>query len=403
MTTDQKLHITSTVPILREHGVLLTKHFYQRMFRHNPELKNLFNMGNQKSDKQQTALALAVLAYAENIANPSVLAPVVDRIGHKHVSLDIRPEHYITVGRHLIAAIGEVLGEGATPEIIDAWTAAYRQLADLMSGHEADIYTNKTKMDHGWTGWRPFTVNTKRPESEEISSFYLYPTDGGKVPKHEPGQYISLRTFIPQLNLQQSRQYSISNAPGNDYYRISVKRELGKEIDANGMISNHLHDQIDEGAIVELTAPSGNFKIPESINAPVVLMSGGVGLTPLLSMLISLVERNHSHPIYWLHGCRGKNVHAFKSEVDEICKSNPNVRQHIFYNETNEQQHASGILRGYLDIKTVPDFELNSAAQYFICGPSVFINKQFEDLVSAGINKSNIFFEEFGPQVLSLN
>ncbi len=92
MTSEQKQLISATVPVLKENGVMLTKHFYARMFSHNPELKNLFNMGNQQSGKQQTALAMAVLAYAENIANPGVLMPVVDRIGHKHVSLDIRPE-----------------------------------------------------------------------------------------------------------------------------------------------------------------------------------------------------------------------------------------------------------------------------------------------------------------------
>ncbi|WP_449440586.1 globin domain-containing protein [Pedobacter steynii] len=155
MTSEQKQWISATVPVLKENGILLTKYFYNRMFTHNPELKNLFNMGNQQSGKQQTALAMAVLAYAENIANPGVLMPVVDRIGHKHVSLDIRPEQYQIVGRHLIASIQEVLGDAATPEIVDAWTAAYQQLANLMSGHEAKLYEQKTVQPHGWTGWRP--------------------------------------------------------------------------------------------------------------------------------------------------------------------------------------------------------------------------------------------------------
>src|SRR5690606_13975695 len=124
MTTEQKQLISGTVPILREHGVALTSHFYQRMFTHNPELKHIFNMGNQKNNKQQQALAMAVLAYAEHIENPSVLLPVVDRIGHKHTSLDIRPKHYAIVGRHLIASIAEVLGHAATPELLEAWTQA---------------------------------------------------------------------------------------------------------------------------------------------------------------------------------------------------------------------------------------------------------------------------------------
>src|SRR5690606_14936939 len=151
MTTEQKQLVKATVPVLKEHGVLLTTHFYKRMFEHNPELKHIFNMGNQQNSKQQTALAVAVLAYAEHIENPSVLLPVVNTIGHKHASLDIRPEHYAIVGEPLIASIGEVLGDAATPELLEAWTLAYGQLADLMSGHEKKIYQQRTQTKGGWS------------------------------------------------------------------------------------------------------------------------------------------------------------------------------------------------------------------------------------------------------------
>ena len=403
MTTDQKALITATVPILRESGVLLTKHFYKRMFIHHPELKNMFNMGNQQSDKQQTALAMAVLAYAENIANPTVLLPVVDRIGHKHVSLDIRPEHYIIVGRHLIASIQEVLGEAATPDIIDAWTVAYNQLASLMSGHEANLYQQKTILEHGWTGWRPFQVRKKLVESDEITSFHLYPADGGQVARHLPGQYISIRTFLPQLNLNQSRQYSISSVPDCDYYRISVKRELGKNIDTNGMISNQLHDVINVNDIIDITAPSGNFTLSDNLDAPVTLISGGVGLTPLLSMLQTLVAKNHKHSITWLHGCRNEKVHAFKGLVEDIAALHPDLNLHVFYNEATAANQETGILAGFVDIASVPQLNLDPSGHYYVCGPSVFITKQYNDLAAAGISKDRIYFEEFGPQVLSLN
>lgn len=403
MTTDQKALITATVPVLRENGVLLTKYFYNRMFTHHSELKNLFNMGNQKSDKQQTALALAVLAYAENIANPMVLLPVVDRIGHKHVSLDIRPEHYIIVGKHLIASIQEVLGEAATPAIVDAWTAAYQQLAALMSGHEAGIYQQKTITEYGWTGWRPFVVKQKIAESAEITSFYLYPSDGGKVASHQPGQFISLRTFLPELKLNQARQYSISSAPNNEYYRISVKRELGKEIDTNGMISNRLHDHVHEGDVLEITAPSGNFVLADGLDAPVTLISGGVGLTPLLSMLQSLISNDHQHPVTWLHGCRNEGVHAFKHYVEAMASGFPNLAHYTFYNEPTEENKQAGIYAGFLDIAGIPEFNADPNAHYFVCGPAVFIQKQYRDLLAAGVDKDRIYFEEFGPQVLSLN
>src|SRR3954463_16738152 len=120
MTNEQKSLVKATVPILKEHGVALTTYFYNRMLSQNPELKNVFNSANQRTNAQPTALALAVLAYAENIDDPSALKSAVYKIANKHVSLDIRPEHYAIVGKHLVASIGEVLGDAATPQLIDA-------------------------------------------------------------------------------------------------------------------------------------------------------------------------------------------------------------------------------------------------------------------------------------------
>jgi len=402
MTEDQKAVITATVPLLRANGVLLTKHFYKRMFSHHPELKNLFNMGNQQQGKQQTALAMAVLAYAEHIADPSVLLPVVDRIGHKHVSLDIRPEQYQIVGKHLIASIAEVLGEAASVAILDAWTAAYGQLAALMSGHEAMLYRKQVEND-GWSGWRPFRVLRKVDESTEITSFYLAPADGGKVVRHLPGQFVSLRVFLGELQLNQARQYSLSSRPDGSYYRISVKREIGIDLNTNGMISNHLHDRVSVGDIVELTAPSGTFTLPENIDGPVTFLSGGVGLTPLISMLEELLEKGSGYPVTWLHGCRGERVHAFKGQLDQFEKAYDHFSQEVFYNQTTRANRVLGIREGFLDIAYSSAFSVHPQGQYFICGPTVFIQKQFQDLVGAGVKKENIHFEEFGPQTLSLN
>ncbi|PYF70615.1 NO-inducible flavohemoprotein [Pedobacter nutrimenti] len=403
MNLEQKQLISATVPILRENGVLLTKHFYSRMFTHNPELKNMFNMGNQESGKQQTALALAVLAYAENIATPGVLMPVVDRIGHKHVSLDIRPEHYAIVGRHLIASIQEVLGAAATDDIIDAWVVAYQQLAALMSGHEMKLYQEKAEKLNGWTGWRPFFVGKKVVESEEIVSFYLHPADVGKVMPHIPGQYISIKVFLPELSLYQSRQYSVSSTPTHDYYRISVKKEKGVALDTDGKISNYLHDFINEGDKVDLTAPAGNFTLAEDLNAPIVLISGGVGLTPMMSMLQNLVEKDYNHPITWLHGCRNRNVHAFKAELDEITKENQHVSQHVFYDLPTAADKQEGIMEGFLDINKIASLPQFPGTRYYVCGPSAFIQKQYKDLLAKGIDKESILFEEFGPALLQLN
>jgi nitric oxide dioxygenase len=401
MTTDQKQLVKATVPVLREHGVLLTTHFYDRMFRHNPELRHVFNMGNQQNKKQQTALAMAVLAYAEHIENPSVLMPVIDSIGHKHTSLSIRAEHYAIVGEHLLASIAEVLGEAATPELLDAWTIAYQQLAALMSGHEQGLYRQQTAKQGGWTGWRPFAVKQKIKESAEITSFYLYPTDGGPVVDFTPGQYISLRLFLPQLNLLQPRQYSISCAPNGQYYRISVKRESGSR-HPDGLISNRLHDHVQEGDVVDISAPSGTFVLGETTAKPKVFISGGVGQTPLMAMLERLVQQGNAAlpSITWIHGCRSEAVHAFKNRVSEIAGENDNIRQHIFYDDPAIQDAQ---YKGWVELSEIKEDVLRNDAEYYICGPAPFISKHYQYLIGNGIPRTAIHFEEFGPASLQLN
>lgn len=401
MTNEQKQLVKDTVPILREHGVLLTTYFYNRMFEYNPELKNVFNMGNQQNSKQQTALAMVVLAYAEHIDDPSVLFPVVNNIGHKHTSLDIRPEHYTIVGNHLIASIQEVLGEAASPELVDAWTIAYNELALLMSGHEQDLYKKHTQQKGGWTGWRPFVVKQKIVESLEITSFYLYPADKGSIENHLPGQYISLRLFLPELQLLQPRQYSISSAPNREYYRISVKRETGSQ-HPDGLISNRLHDYIEPGDIVDLSAPAGTFVLNTTRNAPKVFISGGVGQTPLMSMFENLTTNtNINVPITWVHGCRSEEVHAFKDKIAEITAVNSNINQHIFYEQVKKVQKDK--YEGWVDLEKLKDSILDSEAEYYICGPAPFIKKHYNFLIENGVKKSLIYFEEFGPASLQLN
>ena len=132
--------VKSTAPILQEHGETLTKHFYKRMFKHNPEVAPFFNHSNQAEGTQQRALAGAIAAYAANIDNLEVLGGAVELIAQKHASLQIKPEHYPIVGENLLASIKEVLGDGATDEVIDAWGKAYGFLADIMIGREKQIY-----------------------------------------------------------------------------------------------------------------------------------------------------------------------------------------------------------------------------------------------------------------------
>ncbi|QII85750.1 NO-inducible flavohemoprotein [Bordetella hinzii] len=393
--------VKSTAPVLKTHGEALTRHFYARMFQGNPELKQVFNQGHQQSGQQQQALAMAVAAYAEHIDDPSVLGPVLERIAHKHVSLGIRPEHYAIVGKHLLASIREVLGEAATDALINAWAAAYGQLADVLVGLESQLYAASASKQGGWTGWRGFKVVGKVPESAEITSFYLRPADGGALPDFRPGQYLSVRLYIPELGLMQPRQYSLSDAPGKDSLRISVKRELAGTGPA-GRVSNRLHDHVQEGDVLDVAPPQGDFVLDTEGETPVVMISGGVGITPMMSMLNALLQRQEAggppRQLRFVHACRAASAHAMRDAVAEAARRYPNVRRHVFYEHVGEgdRQGVDYDHAGRIDWQRIADDVVLPEADYYLCGPLPFMRAQHQALSALGVPARRIHAEAFG-------
>jgi Hemoglobin-like flavoprotein len=184
--------VKATVPALERHGPAITEVMYRRLFR-NGHIAALFNHANQQSGIQRLALAQAVLAYARNVDNLPALGAAVERIAQKHVGYAILPEHYPFVAEALLGAIGEVLGEAATPEILQAWGEAFWFLADLLIDREAAIRDGIIAQPGGWTDWRRFVIADRQVEAEGIASFLLRPQDGGPVVPHRPGQYLTLR------------------------------------------------------------------------------------------------------------------------------------------------------------------------------------------------------------------
>lgn len=394
MNESQKALVKATVPILREQGIALTAHFYQRMLNGNPELKNIFNQAHQQSGRQQKALAGTVLAYAENIDNPTVLLPVVKRIAHKHTSLGIRAEQYAIVGKHLLASIKEILAQRATEELIGAWNAAYQQLVALFVGIESDLYQSTIESRQGWSGWRPFKIIRKQVESTEISSFYLSPCDDGPLPIFHPGQYISVRIFITESGLYQPRQYSLSQAPGEKTLRISVKREAGNGTSPQGVISNLLHTQYHEGDVVEVSSPYGDFFLNETSERPVVLLSGGVGITPMLSMSEYLYQQSTHRRVYFIHSSRNRAVHAFKGRTDQLASQGMSV--YYYYSQekpiSSQDLNVSG---GYIELSQVLPEDYRQC-DYYVCGPIGFMHRYLGELNALGIEAEQIHAELFG-------
>ncbi|MCY8164891.1 globin domain-containing protein, partial [Bacillus inaquosorum] len=240
--------IKNTVPVLQQYGEAITGRFYDLMFQDHPELLNIFNQTNQKKKTQRTALANAVIAAAANIDQLGNIIPVVKQIGHKHRSIGIKAEHYPIVGKYLLIAIKDVLGDAATPDIMEAWEKAYGVIADAFIGIEKEMYEEAEQQAGGWKEYKPFVIAKKEQESKEITSLYLKPEDGKPLPEFQAGQYISIKVRIPDSEYTHIRQYSLSDMPGKDYYRISVKKD--------GAVSSYLHDGLHEGDSIEISAPA---------------------------------------------------------------------------------------------------------------------------------------------------
>lgn len=395
--------IKATVPVLADHGGAIIVRFYQNMLDEYPELKNVFNMAHQQKGQQQEALARAVYAYAANIDDPLSLDALLQGIAHKHVSLGIQPDQYAIVGKHLLGAIKEVLGAAATEDIMYAWEQAYGQLADVLVGMERELYQASASTPGGWNGWREFVVREKNPESEEITSFVLEPEDGQPVANFEPGQYISVVVQVPALGVEQIRQYSLSDVPNGRTYRISVKRESGNEDQPPGYVSNLLHDHVQIGDRIRLAAPYGNFFIDVNATTPVVLISGGVGLTPMISMLKRVLQSPDQRHLVFVHGARNGRVQAMKSKLRQAADEHDNFHLIMFYNEplASDQIGQDFDFEGFVDVKRIADQILLEDADYYICGPVPFMRMQHDALMNLGVGEARIHYEVFGPDLFA--
>ncbi|OWY40635.1 nitric oxide dioxygenase [Xenophilus sp. AP218F] len=390
--------VRSTAPVLQQHGETLTRHFYQRMFQHNPELKAVFNQGHQAAGQQQQALAMAVAAYAQHIDDPSPLLPVLERVAHKHASLGIRAEHYAIVGKHLLASIREVLGDAASDALLEAWAAAYGQLADILIRMENGLYQQAVGRNGGWSGWRSFVVARKVPESEEICSFYLQPADGGPLPDYQPGQYLTVRAWLPHLGLTQPRQYSLSAAPGGDSLRISVKREAGDATRPAGAMSNYLHDALEAGDPIDVAPPMGEFTLRRERTGPVALISAGVGITPMMAISEQLLRENADRDIRFLHACRHGGAHAFRDSVAGFADRHPRFASRIHYEHprADDQQGLHYHRAGRIGPDDLREFACRPDADYYLCGPLPFMRQQAAALREMGVDDARIHAEAFG-------
>ncbi|OUS28210.1 nitric oxide dioxygenase [Gammaproteobacteria bacterium 45_16_T64] len=382
--------VKSTVPLLQEHGGAITKYFYQTLFEQNPELKNVFNQVNQQRGEQPRALADAVLAYANNIDNLAVILPAVARIANKHASLGIQPEQYPIVGANLLAAIQKVLDLPLGHPALVAWGEAYGVLADVFIDAEEFIYKTNEATAGGWRGFREFVISDIVEETPEVKSFYLIPADGAAIPAYKAGQYVGLKANPEASEFDEIRQYSLSGNGGEAHLRITTKSET------HGLVSNHLH-QSDVGTTVFLQAPTGVFTLNTDANKH-LFIAGGVGITPMISMLYEALRQGVSPAdIMFVQCARNEQQQIFKEELQR-CHKNSSFAYKTVVDEGLEADHQGylnqEVLTAWLAENNMP---ISDDTHVYFCGPQGFMAALNSHCKAIGFNEANIHYETFGP------
>ena len=394
MATAQTIAIVkATVPVLEEHGTAITTVFYQNMFNEHPDLLDIFNETNQKLGRQQTALATTVLAAAKHLEHLAVLLPQVTQISHKHRALQILPEHYPIVGKHLLGAIKQVLGEAANDDIMNAWTEAYDEIASVFIQVEHGMYAEAM-----WQGFAPFKVVKKVAVATDIAAFTAVPVSDNEDSNQAidlsaltltAGQYITVKTNPKDSDHLALRHYSLCSASTDNGIEFAVRRDNRDE--HRGLVSNYLHDDLKVGDTVLLSAPAGDFALNKELmmqdEIPLVLMSAGVGVTPILAMLEAQVAANPQRPIVWVYACQNKDHHAFDAQVEQLLQSAMNVKKHIFYFEDGQLLDAAWL-------ETLP-----KPADVYVCGSMPFMESMMDGLVALDHGVDSVHYEPFGPKM----
>lgn len=390
-------YIDASVPVLREHGLAITSVFYKNMFDAYPNLKNMFNMGNQANGSQQQSLASAVFAYAANIDNAAALGPVIKRIAHKHAAVGLTADHYPIVGEHLIGAIKQILGEASSQELLDAWGEAYWLLAHQLIEAEKELYA---QANTSAGEMMDLIVFKEQQETDQITSYCLQ-KNGGSPGKFTPGQYISVEAVFNEANTRQLRQYSLSDSTEAPWWRISVKREDNSD-KPQGQVSNWIHKNIKLGSSIKVSKPFGDFALNVESTKPIALLSAGVGVTPMLSILNTLRDIAPDRKVLFAHATKNRSSHADLGSVVEANARMPNLSTHIFYEsitQTEELMDGFDVKQGLMNINGIWEEHIQDADIY-LCGPIGFMQAMRESLLNKGIKAERIHREVFGPDML---
>lgn len=364
--------------------------FYKKMFAAHPELlRDLFNRGNQADGSQRQALAGSIAAFATALVEHPDVRPdaMLARIAHKHASLGITRDQYTIVHTHLFEAIVDVLGEAVTPDVARAWDEVYWLMANALIAIEERLYAEAGAVD-GST-WRTWEIVERVQETADVATFRLSPCAGDEVPGFRPGQYVSVQVELPD-GARQIRQYSLSAAPA-ETLSITVKRVHGVP---EGEVSNHLHAHGHVGSRLTLSAPYGDVP-PVDDAAPLLLISAGIGCTPIVAMLDHLVRVDHAGPVTVLHADRSPAEHALRARHTRLADELAPGAVHFWY-ESAGAEDVPATRRGRMELT---DITIPTGARAYLCGPLPFMRGVRARLIELGVRPADIHYEVFGPDL----
>ncbi|GGP93772.1 globin domain-containing protein [Streptomyces roseolilacinus] len=383
--------IRATLPVVGAAIGEITELFYAKLFTDRPELlRDLFNRGNQANGDQRKALAGSIAAFAGLLLEHPGTRPdaMLSRIAHKHASLGVTSEQYELVHRHLFAAIADVLGDAVTEEVAAAWDEVYWLMANALIAVETRL-RQEAGTAEGAT-WRPMEVVERREETADAVSLVLRPADGTPAGAFRPGQYVGVRVELPD-GARQIRQYSLSSAPGDARWRITVKRVRGGA-GPEGEVSSWLHGHVRAGDVLGVSAPFGDLVLPDG-DGPLLLASAGIGCTPMLSMLHHLAAAGADRPVTVVHADRTPADHAHREEHRRLVRALPGARLHLWYEEPGEDAEAS---RGLADVAAL---DLPEGLTAYLCGPLPFLRAVRGGLLRRGVPARAVHYEVFGPDL----
>ncbi len=309
----------------------------------------------------------------------------------------------ILVTSYAIASVYKKISERRFVENIAAAETKY--LKKLSEESAARTRNNYDRVKDSWNGWRKFRIESIKSETDQVKSFYFKPHDNRHLPPFLPGQHLTIQVLVPGQEKPLIRCYSLSSAPSRDFYRISVKREVLQNKSGQqsfGIVSSFLHDLLREGDLVDLKSPSGNFNLDLSQHTPIVLIGGGIGITPVYSMLDSVISQNSKREVWFFLGVRNRTDHPMYEKLIEIAELNENVRLVVCYSDPLETCRL-GVdyhYQGFVSTKLLNDLLPSGNYDFYFCGPPGMMDSLHEGFKTWGIPDSRLHFEAFGPATI---